>query len=280
MPADKIRGEEPSAMTSCGSALWNKCISFLTHIAAIVESSDDAILSKNLNGVIQSCNPATQRTFGYTAAELIGQPIHILIPAERQAEENEILRRIRDGERFDHFDTIRITKDQRRLDVSLTISPVRNASGVVIGASSIVRDITEQTRARAAQAYVAAIVESSEDAILSKDLNGIVRSCNQTAERLFGYSASELIGRSIRVLIPPDRQAEEDHILATIRQGGRIEHFETVRMTKDGRYVESLSASPSATAPAPSSGSRRWSGTSLNRNAWHANCGRSRSGSA
>ena len=246
MPADKIRGEEPSSddVLRLGAVEQSVLVS-LTHIAAIVESSDDAILSKNLNGVIQSCNPATQRTFGYTAAELIGQPVHILIPAERQAEENEILRRIRDGERFDHFDTIRITKDQRRLDVSLTISPVRNASGVVIGASSIVRDITEQTRARAAQAYLAAIVESSDDAILSKDLNGIVQSCNQTAERLFGYSASELIGRSIRMLIPPDRQAEEDHILATIRQGERIEHFETVRMTKDGRYVDiSLSASP------------------------------------
>ena len=246
MPADKIRGEEPFSdnVLPLGAVEQSVLVS-LAHIAAIVESSDDAILSKDLNGVIQSCNPATQRTFGYTAAELIGRPVHILIPEERQAEENEILRRIRDGQRFDHFDTIRITKDQRRLDVSLTISPVRDASGVVIGASSIVRDITEQTRTRATQAYLAAIVESSEDAILSKDLNGIVRSCNQTAERLFGYSASELIGRSIRVLIPPDRQAEEDHILATIRQGERIEHFETVRMTKDGRYVESsLSASP------------------------------------
>ena len=214
-------------------------------MAAIVESSDDAILSKDLDGVIQSCNPATQRIFGYTAAELIGRSVHTLIPEEHQPEEDDILRRIRDGERVDHFETVRITKDQRCLDVSLTISPVRDASGVVIGASSIVRDITEQKRARATQAYLAAIVESSEDAILSKDLNGIVRSCNQTAERLFGYSASELIGRSIRVLIPPDKQAEEDHILATIRRGERIEHFETVRMTKDGRHLDiSLSVSP------------------------------------
>jgi PAS domain S-box-containing protein len=243
--AEQIPRKEPSSGDVLPLGAEPSVLVSLAHVAAIVESSDDAILSKDLNGVIQSCNPATQRTFGYTAAELIGRSVRMLIPEERQAEEDDILRRIRDGERVNHFETIRITKDQRRLDVSLTISPVRDASGVVIAASSSVRDITEQKRARAAQAYLAAIVESSEDAILSKDLNGIVRSCNQTAERLFGYSASELIGRSIRVLIPPDRQAEEDHILATISRGERIEHFETVRMTKDGRILEiSLSVSP------------------------------------
>jgi PAS domain S-box-containing protein len=214
-------------------------------LAAIVESSDDAILSKDLNGVVQSCNAAAEHIFGYAPSELIGRSVRVLIPTERQAEEDDILARIRRGERVRHFETVRVSKDQRRIDVSLTISPVRDAAGVVIGASKIARDITEQKRARAIQAHLAAIVESAEDGILSKDLDGIVQSCNTAAERLFGYAASELVGRSVRVLIPPDRQSEEDAILTRIRRGERIQHFETVRMAKDGRRLDvSLSVSP------------------------------------
>jgi PAS domain S-box-containing protein len=215
------------------------------YLAAIIESSDDAILSKDLDGIIQSCNAAGERIFGYTAAELVGQPVRILLPPERQAEEDDILARIRRGERVDHFETVRLTKDRRPIDVSLTVSPVRDADGRVIGASKIARDITEQKRSRAAQAYLAAIVESSEDAILSKNLDGIIQSCNGKAEQLFGYKANELIGHSIRLLIPPDRQAEEEEILAKIRRGEHIDHFETVRLAKDGRPVDvSLSVSP------------------------------------
>ena len=215
------------------------------YLAAIVESSDDTILSKDLNGIIRSCNPATQRVFGYTPAELIGQSVRVLIPPERQAEEDEILARIKRGERVNHFETVRLTKEGRRIDVSLTISPVHDPSGAVVAASKIVRDISEQKRARATQAYLAAIVESSEDAILAKDLNGIIQSANAAAERIFGYRASELVGRSIHLVIPSDRHAEEDEILARVRRGERLEHFETVRMAKDGRRLDiSLSVSP------------------------------------
>jgi PAS domain S-box-containing protein len=215
------------------------------YLAAIVESSDDAILSKDLNGIIQSCNAAGERLFGYSAAELIGQPVRILIPPERQSEEDDILARIRRGERIDHFETVRLRKDGRPLDISLTVSPVRNAAGQIIGASKIARDITEQKRNRAAESYLAAIITSSEDAILSKNLDGIIQSCNARAEELFGYTAAELVGRSIRMLIPPDRQAEEDEILARMRRGERIEHFETVRLAKSGRPLDvSLSISP------------------------------------
>jgi PAS domain S-box-containing protein len=214
-------------------------------LAAIVESSDDAILSKDLNSVIQTANPAAERLFGYRPAELIGQSVRILIPPDRQAEEDAILARIKRGERVDHFETVRLAKGGRPLDVSLTISPVHDASGNVVAASKIVRDITKEKKARAAQAYLAAIVGSSEDAILSKDLNGIIQSANAAAERVFGYAASELVGRSIRILIPDDRQNEEDLILARVRAGDRIEHFETVRRAKDGRSLDvSLSISP------------------------------------
>ena len=215
------------------------------YLAAIVESSDDAILSKDLNGIIRSCNAATERVLGYRPAELLGQSVRVLIPPECQAEEDEILARIKRGERVKHFETVRLTKQGRRVDVSLTISPVLDSSGAVVAASKIVRDISEQKRASANRAYLAAIVESSEDAILAKDLNGIIQSANTAAERIFGYSASELVGRSIHIIIPPDRYAEEDEILARVRRGEGLEHFETVRTAKNGRRLDvSLSVSP------------------------------------
>jgi PAS domain S-box-containing protein len=215
------------------------------YLAAIVESSDDAILSKDTNGIIQSCNAAGERIFGYRAGELVGQPVRILIPPERQPEEDDILARIRRGERVDHFETVRVRKDGRLIDVSLTVSPVLDENGNVIGASKIARDITEQKRARALQAYLAAIVTSSSDAIITKDLNGIIQSCNASCERMFGYSAAELVGRSILVLIPQERHSEEAMILDKMRRGERIEHFETVRVAKDGRRLDiSLSLSP------------------------------------
>ena len=119
------------------------------YLAAIVESSDDAIISKDLNGVVRSVNAAAERMFGYSAAELVGRPIRLIIPADRQAEEDDIIARLRRGERMDHFQTIRRAKDGRLIDVSLTVSPVRDSSGRVIGASKIARDITEQKRTAA-----------------------------------------------------------------------------------------------------------------------------------
>jgi PAS domain S-box-containing protein len=120
-------------------------------LSAIVESSDDAIISKNLNGVITSWNKSAERTFGYTAAEAIGQPVAtLLIPLDRQDEEPNILARLRRGERVDHFETKRRRKDGTLLDVSLTISPVKDSTGTIIGASKIARDITESKRIQAA----------------------------------------------------------------------------------------------------------------------------------
>ena len=215
------------------------------YLAAIVESSDDGIISKGLDGIIQFCNPAAERLFGYAATELIGQPVRMLLPQDRQREEDEILDRIRRGERVDHFETVRLTKGGDPIDISLTVSPVRDASGVIIGASKIARNISEQKRAAAAQTYLAAIVESSDDAIISKDLDGTIRSSNAAAERMFGHSRAELIGQSVRILIPPERQKEEDEILERLSRGERVDHFETVRVAKDGRRLDvSLTVSP------------------------------------
>jgi PAS domain S-box-containing protein len=122
----------------------------LALLAAIVESSDDAIVSKTLEGRILTWNRGATRIFGYEPAEAVGQPITIIIPPELHAQEAEILAKLRRGERIDHFDTIRITKDGRRIPISLTVSPIRNASGVIIGASKTARDISDRKRAEAA----------------------------------------------------------------------------------------------------------------------------------
>jgi PAS domain S-box-containing protein len=121
------------------------------YLAAIVESADDAIISKDLNGVIRSVNAAAERLFGYTAAEMIGRPVIMLIPPERQDEEERILSSLRAGRRIDHYETVRVAKDGRRIDVSLTVSPVFGPSGTIIGASKIVRDITDRKQAQARQ---------------------------------------------------------------------------------------------------------------------------------
>ncbi|MGH8024583.1 MAG: PAS domain-containing sensor histidine kinase, partial [Limisphaerales bacterium] len=116
----------------------------LGHFKAIVDSSDDAIISKDLNGVIQTWNRGAEQIFGYTAQEAIGKPVTILIPPENIDEEPVILARIRAGERIDHYETVRKRKDGQLIDISLTISPIKDASGKVIGASKIARDITQK----------------------------------------------------------------------------------------------------------------------------------------
>src|SRR5438477_2192409 len=121
-------------------------------LAAIVDSSEDAIVSKTLDGIITSWNPAAERMFGWTAAEAIGRPITLIVPEAQRAEEDDVLARVRRGERVEHFDTVRVTKDGRLVDVSLTVSPVRDSAGRVVGASKIARDISERRRVEAERA--------------------------------------------------------------------------------------------------------------------------------
>src|SRR2546421_149343 len=141
-------------------------------LRAIVESSEDAIVSKNLQGIITSWNGAAERMFGYTAPEVIGQSIRIIIPADRQDEETAVLDRIRRGETISHFETTRCRKDGSCLPISLTVSPIRN-DGTVIGASKIARDITQQKQAEAAadREHRRAVFLSQMAAALAKSLD-------------------------------------------------------------------------------------------------------------
>ena len=345
-------------------------------LAAIVDSSDDAIITKNLDGIITSWNQGAQRIFGYTPQEAIGQSITILIPADRINEEPLILDRIKRGERIRHYQTVRQAKNGARLHISLTISPIINSEGKIIGASKIARDIsqeviarervrqseeefrvtlssigdaviatdrssritfmnavaeeltgwstteaagvpldnafrivneftrkpvenpvtkvltegkivglanhtiliakdgterpiddsgapirgsdadlrgvvlvfrdvTERRAAEIAALRLASIVQNSDDAIISKSLDGTIMTWNEGAQRIFGYSADEIIGKSIKTLVPPELQIEEDEILGRLRRGERVYHFQTIRVSKDGRRIPvSLTSSP------------------------------------
>ena len=217
----------------------------LLRLAAIVDSSDDAIIGKTLDGVITSWNSSAVRIFGYTSAEAIGQHITLIIPKERWPEEDDVLARVRAGQRVDHFETVRMAKGGQTVAVSTTVSPIRDPSGRIIGASKIARDISGRRQEEITQARLAAIVESSDDAIVSKTLDGVITSWNTAAERMFGYPASEAVGQHITLIIPQERRSEEDHVIARIRRGERLSHFETVRRRKDGQLVEvSLTVSP------------------------------------
>jgi len=214
-------------------------------LAAIVDSSDDIIISKNVDGFITSWNKSAERILGYTAEEAVGQHLTLIVPEERFDEETEILARIRRGERVDHFETVRRKKNGSLIDLSLTISPIKDKAGAIVGASKVARDISERRREESAKNLLAAIVESSDDAIISKNLDGVITTWNKAAERMFGYTRDEAVGQSILLLIPEDRRGEEDSILAEIRRGERVDHFETLRRRKDGTLLDvSLTISP------------------------------------
>ena len=168
-----------------------------------------------------------------------------LVPPELHKEEEEILARLGECGRIDHFETTRLHKDGSRIPVSVTISPVQDASGTVIGASKIVRDVKMRQQNEESRFRLAAIVDSADDAIVSKDLNGVVRTWNDGARRTFGYTAAEMIGQPILRLIPAELQHEEGEILRKIRAGERIEHYETIRVRKDGERIQvSVTISP------------------------------------
>ncbi len=195
-------------------------LSALARLASIVESSEDAIIGKDLSGTIVSWNRGATAVYGYTPQEAIGQSINMLVPPERADEEQAVLAKIRQGERLQHFETIRVHKGGVPIHVSLTISPVWE-DGEIVGASHIARNISDRKHLEAANARLAAIVESSDDAIISKDLNGNIQTWNTGAEQVYGYPEAEAVGRNIAFLLPRDRAHEEQEILARLRLGAR-----------------------------------------------------------
>ncbi|UEG52132.1 PAS domain S-box protein [Mucilaginibacter daejeonensis] len=214
-------------------------------LTAIVSTSDDAIVSKTLQGIITSWNPAAEKLFGYTEQEVIGKHISLIIPQDRLQEENFIIDQVAQGRKVDQFETVRRTKDGRDIHLSITVSPVTDPSGRVIGASIIGKDLSATKQFREKQGMLAALISSSDDTIVSKTLDGKITSWNRAAERMFGYTAAEALGQHISLIIPTERLNEETFIIGQVSKGNKVDHFETVRVSKDGRSIPiSLSVSP------------------------------------
>jgi len=212
---------------------------------AIVESSGDAIIGRTLEGVITTWNPAAERMYGYSSKEIIGTSINRLIPEAQMAEMAACVAKVRAGQHVGRIETVRVRKDGTVFPVSITNSPIRDEDGAIVGASAVHRDVTEQRRAFEVAQRMKAIVESSDDAIISVTLEAIVTSWNPAAERMYGYSSEEIVGKSIAHLIPEGHMAEMGAILANVRAGKRVQRFETVRVRKDGSVVPvALTISP------------------------------------
>ncbi len=208
-------------------------------LSAIVQASDDAIISRDLNGTITSWNSSAEKIFGYTTKEANGKHISIIIPEEFIAEEERIVKKIKNNGGMKKYEAIRKRKDGSRIFTSHIITPIKDANRKVIGTSKIISDISDQ------KALYAAIVNASDDAICSKTLDGIITSWNFGAEKMFGYKKEAVIGKHINVIVPQSRIKEEISVRNKIKNGKRVDPFETIRLRKDGGEVNvSLTVSP------------------------------------
>lgn len=207
---------------------------------------ESAVAHVDASGNITSWTESAERLFGWRADEVIGRSIHAIVPDEQIPEDDELRQRALDGETIT-VNTFRRRRNDSTFPVTLTVTGLRqpNSTSTVSDVMILAIEQTESQDRHEASLRLAAIVESSDDAIISKDLNGIVMTWNDAAERIFGYTAAEMIGRSIRTIIPDDRQGEEDATLATIRRGDKVDHFQTIRRRKNGELLPiSLTVSP------------------------------------
>ena len=238
--APSVSGAATPNVDSRDISARNRAERAMNLLAAIVDSSDDAIISKNLDGVITSWNKGAERIFGYTAEEAIGWHITLIIPLDRRDEERDILARLKRGERVDHFETVRIRKDRTLLDISLTISPVKDAAGCVVGASKVARDITERRQVEQSLAERALLLDLSNDAILVRDGADRITYWNKSASELYGYTREEALGRVSHELLhtefpePLDRITEQLH--SDSRWTGELTH-----RRKDGKQIVVMS---------------------------------------
>jgi PAS domain S-box-containing protein len=215
-----------------------------------LSSIGDAVVATDTAGRVLFLNGVAETLTGWTTQDAQGRPLtdvfRIINEASRQPLENPAECALREGRVVGLANhTILVARDGTEIPIDDSAAPIRDDQGHVHGVVLVFRDIRERKRAEAAQSWLAAIVESSEDAVISKTLEGRILSWNAGAERLFGYSPQEAIGQLITLIIPPDRQDEERLILERLRRGERIEHYETVRLTKRGRRIDiSLTISP------------------------------------
>ena len=215
-----------------------------------LDSIGDAVIATDPQGRVIFLNPAAQSLTGWSQVEAAGRRLEevfvVVNEASRARLENPVEKVVHTGHVVGLANhTVLISRDGRDIPIDDSAAPIRDQSGGLVGVVLIFRDITERRRAERTRSYLAAIVESSDDAIIGKTIEGVITSWNTGAERIFGYTAGEIIGRPITVLIPPERHAEEHEILKRLSRGERIEHYVTTRIRKDGSLlVISLSISP------------------------------------
>ncbi len=214
---------------------------------ALLDAAVDGIIRIDARGIIQAVNRSAEKLFGYRADELVGQNVNMLMPSPyREGHDGYIARYLATGEKRIigiGREVVARKKDGTQFPIDLSVGEARvGPEPVFVG---IIRDITQRRQAEQTRASLAAIVESSEDAIISKSLDGIIMSWNKGAERIFGYPADEVIGRHISLLTPPERPCEIQNILERIKRGEPVPHFDTVRVRKDGQRIDvSVSVSP------------------------------------
>lgn len=193
-------------------------------LAALVDSTDDAIIGKDIDGTIVAWNAAAGQLYGYTPTEAVGHSIAMLVPPEVRDEYEDIMERAGRGERISGLETVRQRKDGSRVQVSLTISPIRDAQGGLVGSAVTVRDLSEHKRKETeilkGRARLRAILDTAVDAIITIDGRGLIQTVNPATERMFGYTQSELIGQNVKIFMPPTYHDEHDGYLARYRQTG------------------------------------------------------------
>ena len=205
-------------------------------LASIVESSDDAIISKSLDGTVTSWNKGAQQLFGYTADEAIGQPITLIIPPDRLDEETRIIEGLRRGERIEHYETVRRHKDGSLLDISVTISPLRDGAGHVTGASKVARGIGERKRKERVLAEQARLLDLSNDAIVVRAPSGDITYWNKGASELYGYSNEQALGQVSHDLLRTVFPEPIEQITATLNRENRWVG-ELIHTCADGRQI-------------------------------------------
>jgi PAS domain S-box-containing protein len=237
-----------------GSARWRETAESLRRQSQLLEvtlaSIGDAVLVTDANGCVTFLNSVAERLTGWAAPAAKGRPLAEVFPIvnerTRVAAENPVSKVLQTGiivGLANH--TALLARDGREVPIADSAAPIRLPDGTMFGVVLVFRDITEERRADRARAWLAAIVESSHDAIVSKTLDGCITSWNPGAAHLFGYSPEEIIGKPITTIIPPELHAEEEEVLARLRRGEQVDHFETIRVTKDGRRIDvSLTISP------------------------------------
>ncbi len=209
--------------------------------SAVVESSNDAIITQSLDGTITAWNRAAERLFGYISIEAVGRPIDIIVPPDRRAEVRSILEQVGRGERIKDYETVRMHKDGRNVDVLLTVSPIRSVAGEIVGASKIARDITESKRTQKALNQEIEerrrVFETSHDLILVTDTAGNFIQVSPSARVILGYDPSEMIGHSAVEFIHPDDLESTRSEMRAARRGQQKRNFETRYVHKDGQAV-------------------------------------------